>query len=67
LRRNSNLFRFRDGMIDLWDAPGLGVSIDEDKLAAAAEAYNQRGSLARDDVAAMRERNPDWLPLMPKW
>ncbi len=60
-------FRFRDGMIDLWDAPGLGVSIDEDKLAAAAEAYNQRGSLARDDVAAMRERNPDWLPLMPKW
>ncbi len=60
-------FRFRDGMIDLWDAPGLGVSIDEDKLAAAAEAYNQRGSLARDDVAAMRARNPDWLPLMPKW
>ena len=61
------LFRFRDGMIDLWDAPGLGVSIDEDKLAAAAEAYNARGSLARNDVAAMRERNPDWLPLMPKW
>lgn len=54
-------------MIDLWDAPGLGVSIDEDRLAAAADAYSQRGSLARDDVAAMRERNPDWLPLMPKW
>ncbi len=63
----TDLFRFRDGKIDLWDAPGLGVSIDEDKLAAAAEAYANRGSLARDDVSAMRERDPDWLPLMPKW
>lgn len=60
-------FRFRDGAIDLWDAPGLGVTIDEEKLAAAADAYTRRGSLARDDVSAMRERNPDWLPLMPKW
>jgi glucarate dehydratase len=60
-------FRFKDGKIALWDAPGLGVTINEDKLAAANEAYNQRGSLARDDVSAMRERDPDWLPLMPKW
>lgn len=63
----TDLFHFRDGCIDLWDAPGLGVSIDEDKLAAAADAYTKRGSLARDDVSAMRERNPDWLPLLPKW
>ena len=27
----------------------------------------RRGSLARDDVGAMRERKPDWLPHMPKW
>jgi glucarate dehydratase len=61
-------FCFRDGAIELWDAPGLGVTIDEDRLAAAAEAYERRGeTLARDDVSAMRERNPDWLPLMPKW
>jgi glucarate dehydratase len=65
--RETDLFRFRDGKIDLWDAPGLGVSIDEAKLAAAADAYNRRGSLARDDVSAMRERDPDWLPLMPKY
>jgi glucarate dehydratase len=62
-------FRFHDGAITLWDAPGLGVTIDEDKLAAAHEAYERRGSaaLARDDVGAMRDRNPDWLPHMPKW
>ena len=60
-------FTFRDGCIELWDAPGLGVTIDEERLAEAAERYQQRGSLARDDVGAMRERNPDWLPLMPKW
>ncbi len=60
-------FAFRDGAIALWDAPGLGVTIDEEKLAEAAERYQRRGSLARDDVGAMRERNPDWLPLMPKW
>ena len=60
-------FTFRDGAIALWDAPGLGVTIDEEKLAEAAERYQRRGSLARDDVGAMRERNPDWLPLMPKW
>jgi glucarate dehydratase len=63
----TDLFQFHDGAIRLWDAPGLGISINEEKLAAAAEAYNQRGSLARVDVAAMRERDPDFLPLMPKW
>jgi glucarate dehydratase len=62
-------FRFRDGCIDLWDAPGLGVTVDEERLAAAAETYEKRGpkGLARDDVSAMRERNPDWLPHIPKW
>jgi hypothetical protein len=35
---------------------------------ARKEAYDQRGSLlAGDDISAMRERNPDWLPHMPKW
>jgi glucarate dehydratase len=63
-------FEMRDGAIDLtnFDAPGLGVTIDEEKLAAAAEAYEQRGAkLVRDDVGAMLERDPAWLPLMPKW
>ena len=65
--KETDRFTFRDGAIALWDAPGLGVTIDEEKLAEAAERYQRRGSLARDDIGAMRERNPDWLPLMPKW
>ena len=65
--KETDRFAFRDGAIALWDAPGLGVTIDEERLAEAAERYQRRGSLARDDVGAMRERNPDWLPLMPKW
>jgi len=66
--RETDRFRFRDGAIELWEAPGLGVTIDEDRLAAAAAAYEQRGAaLGRDDVSAMRERRPDWLPHMPKW
>ncbi len=66
--RETDRFRFRDGAIDLWDAPGLGVTIDEDRLAAAADAYEQRGAmLGRDDVSAMRDRHPDWLPHLPKW
>lgn len=66
--KETEIFTFRDGCVSLSDAPGLGVTIDEDKLDAAAEAYQQRGAnLARDDVSAMRERDPDFLPLWPKW
>jgi glucarate dehydratase len=65
----TNQFQFHEGKINLWDSPGLGVTIDPDKLASAHQAYKNRGSatMARDDVGAMRERNPDWLPHMPKW
>jgi glucarate dehydratase len=65
--REGDRLRIRDGCVELWDAPGLGVSIDEDRLAAAHDRYQQRAGLARDDVSAMRERRPDWLPHMPKW
>jgi glucarate dehydratase len=65
--RETDRFQFRDGCIELWEAPGLGVTIDEDKLAAANDAYQRHAGLARDDVSAMRERRPDWLPHMPKW
>lgn len=64
----TDYFRFENGAIALWDAPGLGVSLNEDRLAEAAEAYQQLDAGAeRDDVSAMRERDPAWLPHMPKW
>jgi glucarate dehydratase len=66
--RETAQFCFKDGCVAVGDSPGLGVTIDEDRLAAAHQAYEQRGqALGRDDVSAMRERHPDWLPHMPKW
>lgn len=66
--RETDRFRFQDGAVALWGAPGLGVTLDADKFAAAAERYQEQGAgLARDDIGAMRQRHPDWLPLMPKW
>src|SRR5258708_20304204 len=57
--RETSQFQFRDGKIDLWDTPGLGVSVDPDKLTAAHEAYKNRASsaLARHPVSTIRERN----------
>ena len=37
----TDLLRFRDGAIELWDAPGLGVTINEEALTAAADAYTR--------------------------
>jgi glucarate dehydratase len=61
------MFTFDDGFQEVPTGPGLGVELDEDKLAKFAEAYRARRSHARDDVSAMRERDPDWLPLKPRW
>ncbi|MCC6173775.1 MAG: glucarate dehydratase [Chloroflexi bacterium] len=60
-------FTFVDGCLEVPKGPGLGVELDEDKLALCAEAYQRQRGHARDDVAAMRERHPGWLPLKPRW
>ncbi|MEO1016959.1 MAG: enolase C-terminal domain-like protein, partial [Pseudomonadota bacterium] len=57
-----------DGMIAPPDGPGLGITIDEGKLATFATA-------AQDQSAADRLTNPDladparpgWHPKMPAW
>jgi glucarate dehydratase len=61
------MFEIKDGYLDVPTGPGLGVELDEEKLAKYAEAYQKRRSHARDDVSAMRERYADWLPLKPRW
>ena len=58
----------RGGAVELWNAPGLGVTINEEALTAAADAYTRLDAgVERDDVSAMRQRHPDWLPHLPKW
>ena len=61
------MFKIEDGYLDVPTGPGLGVELDEDKLAKYAEAYQKQRGHARDDVAAMRQRHADWLPLKPRW
>ncbi|MET8907356.1 enolase C-terminal domain-like protein [Micromonospora sp. NPDC004551] len=50
----------RDGRIAVPTAPGLGVELDRDALAAAHERYLEHGLGARDDAVAMRYLVPDW-------
>ncbi|MBO2462002.1 glucarate dehydratase [Actinomadura sp. LCR2-06] len=48
------------GELALPDAPGLGVEIDEEKVAAANRLYLEHGLGDRDDAAAMRYLVPGW-------
>src|SRR6185295_1249857 len=50
----------RNGRMALPAGPGLGVSLDLDKLARAHEIYNKCGMRMRDDVATMKLVEPDW-------
>ena len=42
------------------DAPGLGVELDPDAMAAAHEVYREHGLGARDDAVAMQYLVPGW-------
>ncbi|WP_314173720.1 glucarate dehydratase family protein [Streptomyces winkii] len=61
---------FRDGCVDVSDAPGLGVELDHGKLAALHRRWlDDDGAMRdRDDAAAMRKADPDWVtPAVPRW
>ncbi len=49
-----------DGAIAVPDAPGLGVTLDDDRVAAAHELYLEHGLGSRDDAAAMQYLVPGW-------
>lgn len=53
-------FPIVDGYLDVPDAPGLGVELDEDRVAAAHELYLAEGLGARDDAVAMQYLIPGW-------
>ncbi|MCW3813487.1 hypothetical protein ONA91_03300 [Micromonospora sp. DR5-3] len=52
--------RIRDGRIAVPTAPGLGIELDRDALAAAHELYLAHGLGARDDAVAMKYLVPGW-------
>ncbi|MCG5211709.1 glucarate dehydratase family protein [Streptosporangium sp. KLBMP 9127] len=59
---------FKGGAIEVSDAPGLGVTLDRDAMAALHERWVRLGVRDRDDVAAMRKADPTWVqPPLPRW
>lgn len=60
-------FRFVEGNLRVPDAPGLGVTLNEEALTRLAEARVRYGRHKRDDVAEMRRFFPDWSPKLPRW
>lgn len=51
-------FEFEDGALRVPDRPGLGVTLDPARFAAAAERYRRMGITDRDDRAGMPGANP---------
>ncbi|MFF7854168.1 enolase C-terminal domain-like protein [Streptomyces sp. NPDC007904] len=61
---------FEGGKVAVSDAPGLGVELDRDKLRFLHQRWlDDDGALRdRDDAAAMRVADPDWVtPAVPRW
>jgi len=52
--------RIRDGHVQVPQQPGLGVSLDMERVEAAHQLYLQHGLGARDDAAAMQYLLPGW-------
>ncbi|MEV5825240.1 enolase C-terminal domain-like protein [Spirillospora sp. NPDC052242] len=52
--------RIADGLLPVPSGPGLGVELDEERVAAAHELYLREGLGARDDATAMRYLVPGW-------
>ncbi len=55
------------GCVHLPDKPGLGVELDQDKLAELHEAYKVCRIRTRNDVAQMQRFRPDWKQVKPRF
>ncbi|MFC8527763.1 glucarate dehydratase [Nocardia sp. NPDC057227] len=53
-------YRIADGTLTLPDRPGLGVELDEERVAAANELYLREGLGDRNDAATMQYLVPGW-------
>ncbi|MFM9370628.1 enolase C-terminal domain-like protein [Streptomyces sp. Da 82-17] len=60
---------FREGRVEVSDAPGLGVELDRTALAELHERWQRMPALRdRDDEAGMRLADPHWTPhKSPRW
>lgn len=54
-------FEYKNGAIAVPDAPGLGITVDRDKVAQYAELYKELGGYPYDRDPA----RPNWFPIIP--
>jgi glucarate dehydratase len=59
--------QFKDGTMAPPDGPGLGVEIDQERLAVLNENYQRGDWRTRDDTAEMQKRDQYYLPFRPRW
>lgn len=63
----SETLKIKDGRVVVPQGPGLGVTLDEEKLQERHEAYLSSGLVERDDTGYMRKFHPDFDPTTPRW
>ena len=56
-----------DGCVHLTDQPGLGVELDQARLADLHQAYQRCRIRTRNDVSQMQRFRPDWQQLKPRF
>ncbi|AJW41297.1 Glucarate dehydratase [Rhodococcus sp. B7740] len=61
------VLNFVDGAVAVPTAPGLGVEIDEDALAALHQQYLDCGIRDRDDTGYMQSIYPSFQNTCPRW
>src|SRR5687767_7625331 len=59
-RITTNPFPIVDGYLTVPDVPGLGVTLDMERVEAAHELYQREGLGARDDAVGMQYLVPNW-------
>lgn len=55
------------GCVHLTDQPGLGVTLDQDRLAELHAAYQHCRIRTRNDVVQMQRFRPDWRQIKPRF
>jgi glucarate dehydratase len=59
--------RFEDGAVRVPSSPGLGVSLDRDRLAELHDQYQRCGVRNRDDLSQMRKYDPSFTGRQPRF
>ena len=52
----------KDGFIDVLDAPGIGLDVDEDHLNKCIEIYKENGEFSAFEII-----DKNYLPIFPKF